>query len=571
MHTVLLSPGALTQYGNGKGKGKERDLDGDSVTDHSSSPSLSSPYAHSDKQSFVSARVSESRGFNKLSRRVASSTSISLARHAETVSEQAAPRSSTDVVTITLAQRLNGLATANSEGLLSDDEYRLLRQNLFERFASNSQIPTEAPLVPISSGGHGAGGSRISISSTNDRRPSSQFYVQSSRASSVQSKTSLTSSIGGFLKRATSRSRRVVSSPSDLGNGDTASVYSTGSNADRARSLTSRASESSFRSGLDRTRTPQLRPILTQSDPGGSNLRPSRGRKRSGSSAPPSAFPGAASVFEPTSPALLGESLPNDDDLESAKDIRHQIELVEAEGRRLLDAFNGLELSTLTKRHKRPHLRPPIPLSPSVDTTSIHTNDARSLHTSRDMDTVSFKSGGSGARTPSVQRSPSGHRKMHTSTSTSSTTLISQQAKPVSRKGSISSMSSRGRTGLSNYPGLSAHYGMASSSSVNLARSASHLPLATVAETEGPSGHRKSSTEESRWAGATLAADVPPLPGRGTKNPVHTEDEEIRAMEMELTDIRRRRAEVTARYEGRLEYLRARLKGAELREKVMRK
>ena len=69
---------------------------------------------------------------------------------------------------MTLAQRLNELAAANSEGLLksvsdfrpillhihlllvSDDEYRLLRQNLFERFASNAAVPTEAPVVPVS-------------------------------------------------------------------------------------------------------------------------------------------------------------------------------------------------------------------------------------------------------------------------------------------------------------------------------------------------------------------------------------------------------------------------------------
>lgn len=110
---------------------------------------------------------------------------------------------------------------------------------------------------------------------------------------------------------------------------------------------------------------------------------------------------------------------------------------------------------------------------------------------------------------------------------------------------------------------------MASSSSVNVARSASHLALATVAEAEGSTGgHRKSSTDDARWFGT----DVPPLPGRSpVKNPVHAEDEDIKAMEVELADIRRRRVEVTARYEARLEYLRARLKGAELREKVMRK
>lgn len=130
-------------------------------------------------------------------------------------------------------------------------------------------------------------------------------------------------------------------------------------------------------------------------------------------------------------------------------------------------------------------------------------------------------------------------------------------------------MSSRSRVGLSILPGLSAHYGMGSSSSVNLARSANHLPLATVAETEGStSGHRKSVTDDARWFGT----DVPPLPGRSPqKSQVHAEDEDIKAMEAELADIRRRRAEVTARYEARLEYLRARLKGAELREKILRK
>ena len=43
------------------------------------------------------------------------------------------------------------------------------------------------------------------------------------------------------------------------------------------------------------------------------------------------------------------------------------------------------------------------------------------------------------------------------------------------------------------------------------------------------------------------------------------------ALESELFDIRRRRQEVTARYQDRLEYLRAQLKGAELREKLLRK
>ena len=53
--------------------------------------------------------------------------------------------------------------------------------------------------------------------------------------------------------------------------------------------------------------------------------------------------------------------------------------------------------------------------------------------------------------------------------------------------------------------------------------------------------------------------------------PGQIDDDELMSMEAELADIRRRREEVTARYEARLEYLRARLKGAELREKILRK
>lgn len=46
------------------------------------------------------------------------------------------------------------------------------------------------------------------------------------------------------------------------------------------------------------------------------------------------------------------------------------------------------------------------------------------------------------------------------------------------------------------------------------------------------------------------------------------EDHEV---ETEMEDIRRRREEVSKRYEARLEYLRAKLKGAQLHEKLVKK
>ena len=69
----------------------------------------------------------------------------------------------------------------------------------------------------------------------------------------------------------------------------------------------------------------------------------------------------------------------------------------------------------------------------------------------------------------------------------------------------------------------------------------------------------------------SVRSEVGSTSSAGKRGPGQIDDEELTMMEAELADIRRRRAEVTARYESRLEYLRARLKGAELREKVRRK
>ncbi|KAF8643239.1 hypothetical protein AX16_009128 [Volvariella volvacea WC 439] len=53
-----------------------------------------------------------------------------------------------------LAERLNQLAAANSQGssknLSSDDDYRLLRQSLFERYSNTIVLPVEEPVVPTS-------------------------------------------------------------------------------------------------------------------------------------------------------------------------------------------------------------------------------------------------------------------------------------------------------------------------------------------------------------------------------------------------------------------------------------
>jgi len=127
-------------------------------------------------------------------------------------------RPSTDAVTMTLAQRLNELAIANDQGLLDDDEYRLLRQNLFERFTSNSAVPTEAPIVRMSNVG----------SSSSAPTPSS------SRPESVRSKVSLTSLSGLFKRSRWSRD-----------SSDTASIISASSTFPR-RSISKQTSQLSL-------------------------------------------------------------------------------------------------------------------------------------------------------------------------------------------------------------------------------------------------------------------------------------------------------------------------------------
>jgi hypothetical protein len=59
-------------------------------------------------------------------------------------------------------------------------------------------------------------------------------------------------------------------------------------------------------------------------------------------------------------------------------------------------------------------------------------------------------------------------------------------------------------------------------------------------------------------------------PASPRKNGMMSDDEDLAALETEMTEIRRRRAEVMGRYEERLGYLRAKLKGAELHEKLLK-
>jgi hypothetical protein len=68
----------------------------------------------------------------------------------------------------------------------------------------------------------------------------------------------------------------------------------------------------------------------------------------------------------------------------------------------------------------------------------------------------------------------------------------------------------------------------------------------------------------------SLAVPSGSTPASPRRNGMISDDEDLAALETEMAEIRRRRAEVMGRYEERLGYLRAKLKGAELHEKLLK-
>ncbi|KZV76210.1 hypothetical protein PENSPDRAFT_747901 [Peniophora sp. CONT] len=527
----------------------------------------------------------------------------------------AAHRASTTAVTTALATRLAELAAANAAGLLDDDEYRLLRQNLFERVPGADAVPQEEPLV------------RINAQPTpreQPTRPPSQFSTHTtapSLAPTTRSRTSVSSAVGSLFRRATGRTssgqRFSVSvddaDASDINGEDSANGHSYGwAGTVRGRLGARKTSESSLRDDAASTyshsrRRPSAPPSafnspVTHHKPLPPPLTTSISSHSLSTSRSASALPASTSdtlAIERTN--ILDDAL-DDAHLKSASSIRAEIAALEAEGRRVLGAFDGLELTALTRRTPR------TPITPSPASSSSHahragsvrrpTTPSASLHqaprtpgsTRRafpwppEDDASSMKSGVSGTssrsrRAPRTPRTPGagggGHGSSTLSTSASFPLLSSGPG--LTRRPSASSVSSHATSlpshgvghGMSRLGRLAAAGG--SSSSLNLRGSSAHLPLAPVRE--------RDSTELPSSFGATLSLDTDAEGlglglspgGEGGRRGRAEDGEEVEAAAREVADIRRRRAEVVGRYEERIEYLRAKLKGAELHEKLLRK
>ncbi|KAF9454818.1 hypothetical protein P691DRAFT_655470, partial [Macrolepiota fuliginosa MF-IS2] len=461
-------------------------------------------------------------------------------------------RAGTDTVTATLAQRLNELSVANADGLLSDDEYRLLRQNLFERFASASEVPSETPVVPAVRPRLGPAGTGPSTPERTPSRPMSNFQVELPRPGSSQSRYSITSGVASLFRRTS------TTVPQDT---DASSLWSqqssTSSRWKFGRILSRKSSNSSMHTTASRKDMAETISNSPRRERGGSVSRPETPHRRR-LATPPSSFPGGMKQQETRFPNSSIYNVFDEDHLSSVADIQQEILAVEAEVKRLMDAFTGLEVTTLskTKRSRGYSLtRSDTGRTSNVGSTMDTRSTKRLNMAESDADAGSTRSWNSAGTLPSM-----GPKSVHSSriglrpktSITASLGLSTTSSRPGSlrRKNSSSSVQSHGvgKPGTVPpipVPPLPGHLTMngANGSSVSLARSAQ--VMASVPE------------DDTRSAAETVTTTV-------------RMDEDMEDGD-EMEDIRRRREEVQQRYGARLDYLRAKLKGAELHEKLLRR
>jgi hypothetical protein len=388
------------------------------------------------------------------------------------------------------------------------------------------------------------------------------LFRRSSRVSTQTATTSLTATTDDASIFSNSTSRRPI--PFYM-RSDVSLASETPSRRAGMQYLSVNGSTSSINDSLNGGGSSPYRSLLRPQTGSGATPPPSSFRLNGTSDSPststltPSMSLALRTPSHSHSPSLSPSATHTDPDNPSSSELKHQIAALEAEGGRLVDAFNGLELSALTRHHP--------PRTPSVRRVRMGTGGSDygsrgggsehggrgggseyggSVHLSTgggtpcDVDAQSTYSASAASSVSQPRSQPQSHR------NNSLRAPLSTSAS--ARKRSMSSMSSRahvaanGSTHASqNSPGLtlSKLRELGSVSSVNLVRDSSvHLP-STV--------HNSPVRE------------------------VPDDDVSIAVLENELSDIRRRRGEVMARYQARLEYLRAQLRGAEMREKLMRR
>lgn len=235
----------------------------------------------------------------------------------------------------------------------------------------------------------------------------------------------------------------------------------------------------------------------------------------------------------------------DEDHLSTVQEIQQGISNLEAEQRRLMDAFNGLEVTTLSRalRHRLPSKRSGESGKASTTAESIMSDSEGRFQRFPHLtdDGLSMRSGTSIRTSPSLAHSVHSSKNGLHAKGMLPSPLAASQVAPLSllRRGSMSSVDDR-RTPVPLAQNSISHGYLqaASSSNVSLHSKSSRLPVSVLSDDK-------------------------------SANTTHVDEKE--GVEAELEDIRRRREEVNHRYQARLEYLQAKLKGAQLHEKLMRR
>ncbi|KZT40674.1 hypothetical protein SISSUDRAFT_1060152 [Sistotremastrum suecicum HHB10207 ss-3] len=446
--------------------------------------------------------------------------------------ESVNPRISTDAVTITLAERLNELSAANNEGLIDDDEFRLLRQSVFQRFAANIKLPSEPSFIPVSR-----------PRQPTQRSSSSNFQFAARSASIRSNSSSVASQLSSFFRRPSLK--HPVASPlppdqrsvSDMTDGD----------------LTSLSNYGTVRRSSHRTLG---RPSKTTALDARSISSAKSGFTSRSTHAPSSFSPRnlSSSALTLSGNPLLNSSSPvyDEDTLTSAAAIREEISTLEKERKRLIDAFNGLEITYPSKSGREfPRREPSL--------TSLHEET---------FDERVFNLTGAALKNTSHRRLPAND---NNDPRISSSRISSPQSSVISLNHALSnrffpSASSQPRPAVL-YP---SHVSSAPTPTTILP-TFDHTPNRPVESSRRPA----IGIENIRQLTPNPHSASPHLPTlkHMVTSGVSLPDSEtgFHPTESDHNDVRRRRAEVMQRYEARLEFLKAKLRAEELRERLSKR
>ncbi|KAK7463540.1 hypothetical protein VKT23_006888 [Stygiomarasmius scandens] len=558
-----------------------------------------------------------------------------------------------------LAQRLNELAVSHDQGLLDDDEYRLLRQDVFERYAANPVIPVELPLVPTAA----------------TRKKQVEFAPEQSPSSLPSDPSrSKPSIVANLLRRATRRKSKESLTPSVQV--DTAPVISlkrsflprsltrkSSFDKNSLSSSTSLGSSKTFHSGFFSSPPTSPPSLISPSSP--SSSWPSSQRK------PSSTLNSKSASKLNVSTPMLDHDIFEDGGLHTTKDIRKAIIDLEAEGKRVVEAFDQLEQSTIAKvqQRERDEAYKTLPSSSRSNSNPDHQSSdafysssslavpkrlrsgsiasANSAHSKSSYNTPSspisrprklsassnvstsaagpgqgsagasyshghqaYGIGNNNATSPgphqikhkssissivsspgsllSVGRSKSnnsnkngGHHLLSRSTSQSSMSQHQHQSQSQSQSKTPGSTLMNRRNVSNPHPPSHSHSHSLSRSSSHQSQSRSHSRSGSRSGSRGlsPSSSTSALNPMRKVSSSSSSAATMVVLEHGRISEVLLEGDGEPEMELgeeahekqEVLDVQRRKMEVIARYEAQIEYLRARLKGAELHERLLRK